>query len=107
MSRVYSTRFFSDPHFVATPASYVVPAGFVAVLRDVWIYLGNNATPAAWQMESGTGAVLWAAEALPFNPQFWFWQGRQVYNAGDTIQVVNTGVAPLDATASGYLLSLP
>ena len=84
-----------------------MPAGFVAVLRDVWVYLGNSAFLTSWYLQSGTGAKMWAAEAPPLSPQFWFWQGRQVYEAGETIELVNNGSSDVDASASGYLLTLP
>ena len=105
MARVYSTRFISEAGVTAF-ADYTVPAGFRAVLRDVWVYAGSQITTVDFQLFSGTGAVMWSIGNPPLNPAFWFWQGRQVYEEGEAIGFqVHAG--NVDYSASGYLLDLP
>lgn len=105
MASVYSTRFFSVAG--ATGATgFLVPAGFRAVLRDVWVYVGSEPLPTEVILVSGTGAKMWVTTTSPLSPMFYFWQGRQVYEAGEFIQMfVTPGNA--DLSASGYLLTLP
>jgi hypothetical protein len=105
-STVYSVRFISD---YAAPVSgtYVVPAGFRAIVRDVDAY---NAPGGASEdyvfvgvLEIG-GAFMYQH----FGDAGWVgWRGRQVVNEGETIQVGGNTESVQSIQVSGYLLTLP
>lgn len=98
-SRVYSTRFVHGRLTApGTHAGYVVPAGKVAVVRDVCVN-AYGATTGGW---AGAGLIK-ARWALPTDNTSWQWRGDQVFNAGDLITfVVATGGA--DVSICGFLL---
>jgi|SRR5579875_602217 len=101
---VYSTR-FCDVEAASSPvASYVVPAGYRAVLRDfamyqapggsgAWAYFGKPPTIAAYiDLESG---------------RYGQWTGRMVFNEGETIDFESNSTTVATLVACGYLLTMP
>jgi hypothetical protein len=102
--RVYSQRFtaWAAETF---PDSYVVPTGFVAIVRDVVASSGGGAmTNFVWGANGivKMGGTQFTIEALN---QFYHWEGRQVIEAGEFIYAQSD--FPTDGAISGYLLSLP
>lgn len=110
MARVYSTRFLFAALADDENTSYVVPDGFVAVLRCV--------TTA--QTSAGAGGVvevdLFEAGGVGVSLLYLATTGasssvlqelRVVMNAGDTLLAQNDNEPTQTVTASGYLLSLP
>jgi len=104
MANVYSTRFLAWAASEIPPV-YVVPSGYVAIVRDLDVYsFGGEMTN--WKF--GINGVCWFAagqftiEALAQTGQ---WRGRQVVQAGEEILFESDG--PTDGIASGYLLGLP
>ena len=102
---VYSTRFFNGIDSVSG-ANYVVPAGFRAVLRDFWV-VGTTLNVNDVVALRVAGARVWAQIFTAAQLQYYFWQGRQVAEAGESIGVDVTSLAGLDYSCSGYLLTLP
>jgi len=106
VARVYSTLFFAGGISPGDHDVYTVPAGHVAVLRDVAL-LNASITNALvvigsfpdnvnwWRLTTGAG-VSSCAE----------WQGRQVYPAGYTMTLDFVGDAAF-VRMSGYLLTAP
>lgn len=107
MSRpVYSKRLFVEEG-LNTNLGYTVPAGYVAVLRDVDVFCNLYSTSTEFYVAGVGGAILWyvTVGALT-DPSFYQWRGRQVFNAGDIITFAGSSNG-VDMTASGYLLSTP
>jgi hypothetical protein len=103
---VYSTRFLSLG-IEGTNVSYIVPAGYVAVVRAIdMVYLGGP-TAAAGFVELG-GALVPVALLLNVNGNDQAHiQTRQVVNAGDPIKIIATTLNTCYISVSGYLLTLP
>lgn len=101
---VYSIRFMAWAA-TETPTPYTVPAGYVAVVRDVDAVSGGGAIINwLWGIngECKIGGGQFTVEALN---QFQQWRGRQVLNPGETIYVAADGA--IDGAVSGYLLVIP
>lgn len=100
---VYSVRFAGGP-LVETSATYVVPAGKVAVLRtvDFVSLVSGTQLVAIGTLLAGGSPYFWHAENLTIETND-MWRGNQVFNAGDTMIFDTTGTVVFQA--SGYLLS--
>lgn len=101
---VYSYRFINVAGFLGH-AAFEVPAGYVAVVRDID---ACDFTPGGATIEAGIGdgAVFWIYTWPPETVGGWQgWRGRVVLQPGE--QLVLNSSAELDMVASGYLLSLP
>lgn len=104
-STVWSTLFLSDAGLVGD--SYEVPAGRVAVIRDVMS--GVSGTTASGGFTYGVdelgGPVFLLAIPAGTSNEAYQWTGNQVLNPGDVLTV---GTDITDATVSvrisGYLL---
>lgn len=101
---VYSVRFLGIQGVVLV-ASYVVPLGHRAVLRDVDLYYGGSIGGATWYIHGAAGQSLGAGNFPPTVSGYQNWRGRAVYLGGETIQVVVTDT--MDVTACGYLFTDP
>lgn len=103
MSSVYSTRFIG---FAAdeTPPVFTVPAGYVAVVRDIDVVSGGGAM-INWQcsiVEGGKFAVgQFTVESLAQHQE---WRGRVVLLAGEHLAFAADG--PVDGAVCGYLLGI-
>ncbi len=103
---VFSTRFLAahdQPAIV--PATYIVPAGFVAVVRDLDVYCGDVLGGDEFFARGSAGQVFWQATIALGETGWRFWRGRQVLYAGEQLQMFSTKV--FDLSASGYLLTAP
>lgn len=100
----YSTRFLLYSGSAAgTVASFTVPAGYVAVLRDIDL-LATSAALTGAIVQAGTAypGILWTGPTAATTSRAW--RGRQVFYAGEVIRCyVFDG--SWDVLASGYLLS--
>ena len=108
MARVYSTRFVSGQGLEGLHG-YEVPAGFLAVVRDISWYIGlptSEASLLAGIAQPPVYVALTSGSETDFLPTSGQWTGRQVANAGDVIYV-NVQGGNADVSISGYLLSLP
>lgn len=105
----YSTQFFAVHEDLSTaPALYIVPTGYVAVLRDVSV---RNQTGTTSQVQVGAtvpgplNVIVMQWDDVAANDVV-EWQGRAVFNAGDSLFVYNAE-GSAQAIGSGYLLSSP
>lgn len=105
---LYSTQFIRGVVSSPSTLTYVVPTGYVAVVRDIMLWNGGTEGLGLQGCEvyDDSFAVIFgvfypvACVANPYN-----WEGRAVMNAGETLTV-----APSDASwhvrCSGYLLTV-
>ena len=104
LSPVYTTTFLAAKGLTGT-ASYSVPAGFVAVVRDIDAY-GSVTAAGSVTVEGPAGEAIFYFP-LPINGQdSKHLTTRCAYTAGQTITAV-ARVGPVDAmdvTVTGYLL---
>lgn len=104
---VYSTRFIHS-HGLTGTVQYMVPAGVVAVVRDVDAYIGTPAGLNNLYLHGALGQTIWWTSATIGESQYSSWRGRQVYQEGEIVEV-EADVGLLDAydvTVSGYLLTI-
>lgn len=104
----YSTRLVAAVLDAALDDAYTVPAGFVAVIRDMELTnQGGTATAIAIDLEvpGPLTATIYFNADVPAGS--WLqWQGRVVMNAGDVLSI-SASAYPIGAVVSGYLLSAP
>lgn len=104
MATVYSSRFLQRHGGGSGSDIFVVPAGYVAVLRDLdgWI---NNVGGGSLTLQGALGQQIYAQEQVPAtNGNVLMWRGRVVFEAGESITVVC--VSAVDYVLCGYLLVL-
>lgn len=103
---VYSTRFAAVTLSAAEPALYTVPAGYVAVIRDMELtnQTGANVSFAIDLTSPGPlTATIYYDGSFPLAS--WFqWQGRVVLNAGDVLGA-SASSYPVGLVVSGFLLN--
>lgn len=99
---VYSHLFFSQVIVAGQGATFLVPAGTVAILRDVDL-VAIAATSGADLRELPSG-VRFATFSATAALQSFAWRGRQVFDPGTSIEVATSG-GNWYARASGYLLT--
>lgn len=102
MAIPYTHRFLSWAASELPPA-YTVPAGYLAIVRDLDVWSGGGAM-IDWQL-SVDGIAKFAAgqftvESIAQTAQ---WRGRQAVLPGETIQFQSDG--PTDGLCTGYLLT--
>jgi hypothetical protein len=103
---VYSTLFIAA-RGVSVDASYVVPAGMLAIVRDV-VFVFDEApdNTAADVIDANTHTII--AYCLAIDPfQFFHLDCRQVVPAGGRIEGSSGGPGDVSIRVSGYLLTLP
>jgi hypothetical protein len=108
MADLYSTRFLLERSGAGAGPKYVVPNGYIAIVRDIsatsatgttdTVALGVYAGAAGLEAQFATGEVF-------SNTQAFHWEGRVVVYAGEDIQVSSTDL--VSYTVSGYLLYAP
>lgn len=111
---VYSTRFVDLPGFSGGPfAAYVVPAGKVAVVKDIRITYGSlTISGGDFWVQTNSLTKLWryawfTGLSSPINNGGTSaWWGMTVVDAGDALSV-QTAAGTCDFAVSGYLLDLP
>lgn len=109
MASVYSTLFLSGNTTGGAPV-YTVPAGFVAILRDVDVYNNSLVFAELFLEDSEFGNTIWRVDNNAFIPGSSIgssqWRGRQVFTEGNGF-LFNASSGTWDVRASGYLLTLP
>lgn len=106
MARIYSVRFFAvhDQPAIA-PLTYTVPAGRLAVVRDIDVYCGDPLGGEEFFARGSVSEVFWQA-SLGLGETGWRnWRGRQVIYEGESWDIFGTKI--FDVAASGYLLTMP
>jgi hypothetical protein len=110
MASVYSTRFLFAALSDGETATYVVPAGFRAVLRETTVAQvdAGAGSLANWILfNTGGLGVIFHYSALTGANSSELFSWRLVFEVGESIVVRNDDVPDLHVTASGYLLTLP
>lgn len=103
---VYSVRFISGNTGAGDPV-YTVPAGFVAVLRDVDVYNNSAVVAELFLEDSQTGQAIARFDSQgPTDTGSQQWRGRQVFDAGGGF-LFHATAGTWDVRACGYLLSAP
>lgn len=99
---VYSHRFLAWES-VAIPPPYLVPEGYVAVVRDVDVWSGGGSI-INYGLDINGIARFWGGQfTVESVPQWAGWRGRQILNAGEYLYFTANGA--LDGCISGYLLT--
>jgi len=100
MAAPYSTQFFAGAW--AIEHTYAVPAGYIAVVRELDVVNGETT---AQTIRAGTsaGADFWIQAIEPVKSVQW--TGRLVMNPGEELRVYSQGVTGWSVIASGYLLT--
>jgi hypothetical protein len=104
MANVYSTRFLAWAASEFVPV-YVVPSGYVAVVRDADVYSFGGAMT---NFKLGVNGIanFWAGQfTIIAEAQVAQWRGRQVLMPGE--ELLFESDEPTDGLVSGYLLGLP
>jgi hypothetical protein len=102
---VYSVRFLQARAYSGV-ATYLVPAGFVAVLRDLDAFQVAGLTVPQIYLVGAAGQTIWWNSGSLVDSSYSSWRGRQVINEGETF-AVNVATETASFAVSGYLLSLP
>jgi len=103
VSTVYSHRFVAGQYPAGSQAIYTVPAGLVAVIKDIVVSVTGSGltTFQLWV----PGAPLLQLVSLAPNA-YNHWNGHQVASEGEALQLITSG-GPVLLSVSGFLLSLP
>lgn len=99
---VYSTKLISQLCAAGSTLTYTVPAGYVCVVRDISITPEASGLTLARVFAGGNQIVFSVTSGVLNVTQSW--EGRQVFNAGETIEASATG-AGVYFMVSGYLLN--
>lgn len=106
---IYTSRFFVSSGSLLPPSWTVPDDGFTYVLRDVWwscpaIDIGTQTLILAI-----AGCNVWGANNPGEGPgyNFWYWQGRQALDPGDTVSLSEFGgiTSLIDWIGTGYKLT--
>jgi hypothetical protein len=100
---VYSTVFIRLQGLVGS-ATFVVPDGYIAILRDADVYNGGGIeSTSAYLIDfTSNGTITRWVSATELQAFDGSWRGRQVFNSGDSFGFNTTGA--WDVRLSGYLL---
>ena len=102
---VYSQRLLSAKGASGT-ATYIVPAGYVVVIRCLDMYASVTAAADLFLQGEVGQAIMW--QHWPINGQAHAqWQGRHAFKAGEGV-TVTASVGPIDGidyTLFGYVLT--
>lgn len=88
-------------------ATYTVPVGFRAIVRDLDATLPNPTVSTPVDLVNATTGVVVFFGNLSSGIPTLEWRGRQVWNEGEGIEVSAGGSVDVGITVSGYLLTLP
>lgn len=106
---IYSTRFLRQSLATGVAAAYLVPAGFVAVVRAIDVVQaadnGGTAPNGSLLIAEDAGQIAFAVLNTSALFSAASWRGRQVIEAGDSLLLVVIGYTS-HVSANGYLLSV-
>lgn len=105
----YSTRFIGVSGLTSS-VDFVVPAGFVAVVKEITVFAGNyypgnrcyvHQLPDGWEFFGQDSS------SVPGDSTYGQWSGAVVLEAGETIEAVGglPGFIAWDVYVGGYLLT--
>jgi hypothetical protein len=104
MSSVYSTRFYEGKN-VTSGTIVTVPAGYIAIVRDIDAFFGGGIEGGALNVIGTLGQTFAWFPFTGLTSAAFTWRGRQVFSAGESVRFVSG--AGVDLTVSGYLLTAP
>lgn len=99
----FSVRFIDRVGLTST-ASYTVPPGYRAVVRDLDVYQGITVSTNKVTFQGRLTQTIWEQHGGGDNDTYGSWRGRQVFYAGETFAIVSNDGFEWDVTLSGYLL---
>ncbi len=103
MAPIYSTQLTNSTHTSGAITVYTVAGGATVVVTDIDIYLENGAANEVSYVSLRQTRVVYhksaAAEVTTMQ-----WNGKQVLNAADTIQLV-TAATSVRIAITGYVLT--
>jgi ferric-dicitrate binding protein FerR (iron transport regulator) len=103
LAAIYSTRFVEQAITATSANAYTVGTGFVAVIRDISVFItGTGAT--ATVLRSGGSAIMFRATSAAAN-DYVHQEGRWVLNAGEILEIAAAGTGAIEFNICGYLLS--
>lgn len=103
-TKLYSTQFLNGFDPAGGTHSYTVPAGYVAVVRSIDLWVGATGATALCNAGSARILSLTGPATVPAAGVNAPWQGRQVVPAGGEIQVSLSTEGSY--AVSGYLLTV-
>lgn len=103
---VYSTRFLAGGFSDTFQPIYTVPVGFRAILRDLDAVGTGSELLELTNLDAGSTIFIGEFPASGTYGHLQ-WQGRQVAEAGERIQIIVAGSIAASVALSGYLLTLP
>lgn len=114
MASVYSTCFMdSQTAILPTAQTYVVPDGFIAVLRNITIFCFARDEPFGYHgaiplsvSTLDSGSTLFYISQGNIRNMMYYWEGREVVPAGDGFAVV-TFYSQFQYRLNGFLLKAP
>lgn len=101
---VYSTLFIAAAG-IADGAGYVVPAGMVAIVRDIDTLCFGSPADTAFALTDEATSTYVAYHLYTGLNEFWSWRGRQVIPGGAEMLASQSGPQDIAVRVSGYLLS--
>jgi len=104
-SSVYSARFIATAGDPMPTATYTVPEGYVAVVRDVRGLVGSATSGNVTVTVAGTYGFIYVADAVSGQNVLVAEEMRVVVNAGETISAQSSTDALANLLVSGYLLT--
>lgn len=107
---VYSHVLVNVSHAGTVSGSYVVPAGFAAIVRDVDYFYGGASVGAFGNVTDVASGAVFAWVSIPPSGGGAQWHGRQVFQPGTEFigsLAASSGSATCTVRISGYLLTLP
>lgn len=105
MAAVYSSRIASGTGLAAGDhVVYTVPTGYTLVIRDISLWQTAATSAIAYVANPDASAVAVSPSLAQYG--VFHWEGRAVFNAGDTVSV-DVFAGSWTYSLSGYLLSNP
>ena len=102
---VYSTQLLQLDGDPQPSGSFTVPAGLVAVVRDIVIWCGAAASGEYSEVWGPSGSSILVSTYPATGYVLEHWTGRQVFTEGQSIGVASNASGPGSVLVSGYLLS--
>lgn len=106
MAGVYSTLFI-EAIAIEAFAEYVVPDGYLAVVRDVSALNLGAADDTAFNVENHSTSAIICYHGFVDEFEWFHADVRQVVEAGSTISMQVSGPTETSVRVCGYLLTLP
>jgi hypothetical protein len=101
---IFSTRFLAVHDLApAIPATYIVPAGHLAVVRNMDAYFGASLSDRKVFARGSASEIFWEEVVSAPGDGWRQWQGRHVFFEGEAFSMFVDAVG--DISASGYLLT--